>query len=125
MGGGGDLSRRKLVPSLFHLFRQHELPEAFSVIAFDRLDLDDDGYRAVMEEAVKKIDQADVFDESAWDAFDCRLFYVRGVFEDDASFVRLTERIEQIAQPTSRVYKERHLLHGDAAPGGPPGAWKK
>ncbi len=105
MGGGGDLSRRKLVPSLFHLFRQHESPEAFSVIAFDRLELDDDGYRAVMKEAVKKIDQAAVFDESAWDAFDCRLFYVGGVFEDDASFVRLTGRIAQIAQPASGSVK--------------------
>ena len=124
MGGGGDLSRRKLVPSLFHLFRQHELPEAFSVIAFDRLELDDDGYRAVMKEAVKKIDQAAVFDESAWDAFDCRLFYVGGVFEDDASFVRLTgaDRADRAAR--LGVCEERHLLHGDAATGGPPGGGK-
>ena len=67
MGGGGDLSRRKLIPSLFHLFHGNELPEVFSLLAFDRLDLDDAGYRAVMEEAVKKSD-VDAFDKATWDA---------------------------------------------------------
>ena len=29
------------MPSLFHLFREKELPDGFSIVAFDRLDLDD------------------------------------------------------------------------------------
>ncbi len=53
-GGAGDLSRRKLMPSLYHLFAENELPQAFSILAFDRLDLDDGTYRLLMEQAVKK-----------------------------------------------------------------------
>ena len=101
MGGGGDLSRRKLVPSLFHLFHENELPDTFSLVAFDRLDLDEAGYRAVMEEAVRKY-KANAFDKAIWDAFSRHLFYVCGVFEDDASFVGLKDRIGQIATPTSK-----------------------
>ncbi len=101
MGGGGDLSQRKLIPSNFHLFHENELPEVFSILAFDRLDLDDAGYRAVIEEAVKRSD-ADAFDKAAWDLFSRHLFYVRGVFENDESFEGLKGRIEQISVPTSK-----------------------
>ncbi len=106
MGGAGDLSRRKLLPALFRLFRQQELPEGFSIIALDRLDLDDASYRAMMEEAVKGTGAVGLFDETAWNAFDCRLFYLYGIFEEDATFIRLAERIEQIAQPTSKSTKD-------------------
>ncbi len=101
MGGGGDLSRRKLIPSLFHLFRGNELPEVFSLLAFDRLDLDDAGYRSVMEEAVQTCDVG-AFDKATWALFSRHLFYMRGAFEDDAGFVGLKGRIDQVAPPTSK-----------------------
>jgi glucose-6-phosphate 1-dehydrogenase len=99
--GARDLSQTKLLPSLFRLFREEELPGACSVLAFDRVDLDDDHYRAMMEEAVKRT-EGDAFDKTAWDAFSRRLSYVRGYFEDDASFTRLGECIDQLAVPASR-----------------------
>ncbi len=101
LGGGGDLSRRKLTPSLFHLFHENELPEVFSVLAFDRLDLDDAGYRAVMEEEVKTRN-GNSFDKATWDVFSRHLFYFRGIFEDDASLKELKGRIDQVAAPTSK-----------------------
>jgi glucose-6-phosphate 1-dehydrogenase len=101
MGGGGDLSRRKLMPSLFHLFHENELPEAFSILAFDRFDLVDAGYRAVMEEAVER-SSGNSFNKATWDLFSRHLFYRRGVFEDDASLEGLAERIGQITAPTSK-----------------------
>jgi hypothetical protein len=31
-GGTGDLSKRKLLPTLFHIFRENEIPRAFSIL---------------------------------------------------------------------------------------------
>ncbi len=98
LGGGGDLSRRKLIPSLFHLFREKELPRDFCVIAFDRLDLDDDRYRAMMRETVMG-SEGDGHDRLAWSAFSGRLFYVCGTFEEERSFGALRDRIGQVGPP--------------------------
>ena len=95
MGGGGDLTRRKLVPSLFHLFLEKELAGAFSVLAFDRIDLDDAGYRTLMEEAVSEYGSS-AFDVSGWAEFSRHLFYLGGRFEEDEAFERLRERIDEV-----------------------------
>ena len=67
---------------------------------------------------------ADAFDKAAWDVFSRHLFYMRGVFEDDASFDRLKERIEQVARADVEGDERRDLLHGGAAPGRAPGREK-
>ena len=110
MGGGGDLTRRKLVPSLFRLFLEKELPEAFSVLAFDRIDLDDAGYRAMMEEAVK----GSAFDASGWAEFSRHLFYVGGRFEKDEAFERLRKRIDEVGAGAPEG--TRHVVHYMAIP---------
>jgi glucose-6-phosphate 1-dehydrogenase len=111
-GGGGDLSRRKLIPSLFHLFVEKELPETFSILAFDRLELDDSGYRLLVEEAVRTAGQSP-FDEDGWDEFGRRLFYLRGSFENDADFAVLRERVDKIGMPVSGT---KHVICYMAVP---------
>ena len=106
MGGGGDLTRRKLLLSLFHLFLEKELPGAFSVLAFDRLDLDDTKYRVMMEEAVKTEGEG-FYDAAAWADFSRRLFYLAGSFEEDEAFRRLRERIREVGAGPD---KEKHVL---------------
>jgi glucose-6-phosphate 1-dehydrogenase len=105
LGGAGDLSRRKLVPSLFHLFRDNELPGEFVVIAFDRVDLDDRRYRTTMAGGVE-LTEGSTFEQTAWDAFSCRLYYVRGYFEDDGSFDELKRRISELAVPNGDAPKD-------------------
>ncbi len=100
-GGAGDLSQRKLMPSLYNLFTEDELPEAFSILAFDRLDLDDKGYRLLMEQAVKSAFQSPI-DENKWETFSRRLSYFQFRFERDGDFEGLRERIDQITVRTSK-----------------------
>jgi glucose-6-phosphate 1-dehydrogenase len=112
-GGGGDLSQRKLIPSLFHLFVEKELPGTFSLLAFDRLDLDDTGYRLLMEKAVGRATEAP-FDKAGWGEFSRRLFYLRGNFENDDDFTRLKERIDEVAVAASGA--EKHVICYMAVP---------
>ena len=40
-GAGGDLSQRLIVPALFNLYLDHQLPERFVLLGVDRQELDD------------------------------------------------------------------------------------
>jgi glucose-6-phosphate 1-dehydrogenase len=100
-GGGGDLSRRKLLPALFHLFREDELSAGFSVLGFGRLPMNDEQYRAMMKEAVREFGEEE-FDEALWNEFSQRVFFHSGHFEDDETYRGLGEKIDAIALPADR-----------------------
>ncbi len=78
-GASGDLTRKKLMPALFFLFRNGLLPKGFFVLGLARTDWDDAAFRAEMEKAVKK---AGNFDHAAWPGFSERLFYMRVDYND-------------------------------------------
>ena len=44
-GGSGDLTKRKLIPSLYQLFKQGKLPDRFAVLGLGRTDYTDESYR--------------------------------------------------------------------------------
>ncbi|OPY75425.1 MAG: Glucose-6-phosphate 1-dehydrogenase [Syntrophorhabdus sp. PtaU1.Bin153] len=104
-GGAGDLTRRKLLPSLFHLYKNDELPDGFAVLAFDKLSLDDHAYREAMKEALKTFDEEPV-DDDKWDMFAGHVHYMKGFFEDDEKFVQLRRKVFEISRPASKGLPE-------------------
>ena len=74
-GASGDLTARKLVPSLYRLDRKGRLPKEVRVIGVARSPFTDDTYREKLAEGVREHAAAD-WDESAWKAFAPRVFYV-------------------------------------------------
>ena len=50
-GASGDLTQRKLMPSLFSLACEGLLPEKFAVVGVARSELDDDGFREKVKTA--------------------------------------------------------------------------
>lgn len=52
-GATGDLARKKLLPSLFDLYKKDCLPKDFSIVGFSRKSLSDDEYRDFSKEAIK------------------------------------------------------------------------
>lgn len=53
-GGAGDLSRRKLLPTLYHLFVDNRLDEEFYIIGFGKPDYTDEQYRKIVDESIKE-----------------------------------------------------------------------
>ncbi len=105
-GGAGDLSKRKLLPSIFSLFCDKVVPDQkFSILGFARYKMSDEAYRAMMKDAVKQFGEGE-FDEEKWDQFSRRLYYLSGVFEQDQSFEDLDVKIAGIAIPDSTGGKE-------------------
>ena len=53
-GGTGDLARRKILPSLFRRFRDGQMPENACIIGAARSQLDTEGYRKLVAEALQE-----------------------------------------------------------------------
>jgi len=47
-GASGDLSKRKLIPALYHLHEEGYMPERYAVVGFSRTEMTDEAYRAKM-----------------------------------------------------------------------------
>jgi glucose-6-phosphate 1-dehydrogenase len=112
-GGAGDLSKRKLLPTLFHLFREGELSAGFSILGFGRLRVTDEQYRQMMKEAVKEFEE-DPFDEKKWDEFAGHLFFLPGHFEEDEKYAELAEKLSAISIPTEEG--KRNIIYYMAVP---------
>ena len=77
-GASGDLTRRKIIPSLYRLFTSNLLPGPFFVIGAARSPMSDSDFRNSMKEAVKS--ESKDFSESSWQTFSEMLYYTaRGV----------------------------------------------
>lgn len=112
-GGAGDLSRRKLVPALFHLFEEKALVKDFSIVGFGRNELDDEGYRAMMLEAVTGLG-GERLDGGKWNEFSRHLYFFSGPLEEEEAYGRLCEKIDLISTPEQEG--KRNVIYYMAVP---------
>ncbi len=68
-GAAGDLSLRKLIPSLFHRWRDGQIPPASKIIGVARTAIDDDQFRALARESYGKFHPAEKIDDGEWTKF--------------------------------------------------------
>ncbi|HEX5950863.1 MAG TPA: glucose-6-phosphate dehydrogenase, partial [Actinomycetota bacterium] len=94
-GVTGDLSRRKILPALYHLCRDGLLPERHAVVGFGRSDLGDDGLRALAREAIEEQARAQI-DKDAVRRLQGSLTYVRGTFDERDGFERLAATLDRL-----------------------------
>jgi glucose-6-phosphate 1-dehydrogenase len=73
-GASGDLAKRKLIPSLYHLFIDNLLPDDFCIFCTDRVAMDLNQYRDMLGVAIQEIFPDD-FKKPSWDEFSKRLYY--------------------------------------------------
>jgi glucose-6-phosphate 1-dehydrogenase len=95
-GASGDLTKRKLLPALYHLYRGHRLPARFSVVGVARSEMDDGRFRQQFVDSLREFaGLKDPKDEVAC-ALAERLHYISGGLDDAALYERLGERLEAI-----------------------------
>src|SRR3972149_5026807 len=67
-GASGDLTKRKLVPALFGLFREKLLPEGFAVLGVSRTPYTDDAFRDYLRDGTRE-SEAGKIAPASWTAF--------------------------------------------------------
>lgn len=69
-GASGDLTRRKLIPSVYRLYRQKLLPPGFFVLGVARTEMDSDRFRLLLRNEIPADCNAD-----CWSTFAARIHY--------------------------------------------------
>ncbi len=87
-GASGDLTKRKLIPSLFNLFRKGRMPKKFRIIGSGNTPFTDEQFQAHLLEALKSFASFQ-FTDQEWAAFLPNLTYKTGRYTDLADFRKL------------------------------------
>src|ERR1700694_1868052 len=81
-GASGDLTKRKLIPALYNLSREHLIPPGFSVVGFARRDLGDERFRQNLLEGINQFSRSRPAQPAIWDTFGAGITYLQGDFDD-------------------------------------------
>src|SRR5213595_3177818 len=112
-GATGDLTHRKLIPALYNLAADGDLPPAVAIVGFARRKKNDDEFRRDLEEVTRKFSRQAVRDE-IWKTFAQSIFYHQSEFEDEAGYKTLAKRLDQIDEECGT--RGNRLFYFAAAP---------
>lgn len=104
-GGTGDLSKRKLLPTLYHIFHDQNMPDEFSIIGFASSHRSDEEYRELIKKAIHDFSE-ETFDNKTWEEFSRHIFYISGDFENEQSYKNLSNRLEEITKFAKKGLRE-------------------
>jgi len=105
-GASGDLTKRKLIPALYDLYKQKLLPEKFAVLGASRSQLTDNEFRTRAEEFLPK-------DESV-DSFKKMLFYQPVLTNTADDLIPLKNRLQQLS--TDLQIEENYIFYLSTPP---------
>ncbi len=107
-GGAGDLTWRKLIPSLFELHRDGRMPKKFAIVALDRVPLSDTKLRSHLFDGVKQFSRHGDVKRTDWNEFARHIVYHQGDFGDPLTYSALEARCARFDRDwkvqTSRIF---------------------
>jgi glucose-6-phosphate 1-dehydrogenase len=94
-GATGDLTRRKLIPALYNLAADGNLPSSLAVVCFARRDKTSETFREELGEAARKFSRRPINDD-LWSRFAANIFYHQSNFQDQAGYDSLAREMDAI-----------------------------
>jgi glucose-6-phosphate 1-dehydrogenase len=136
-GASGDLTARKLIPALYHLFAEKQLPSPIRIIGFARREKSHDAWREELKAGLEKFSRSKRVDQAVWAAFATNIFYCQGEFSEASAYQKLGEQLNsfgneqlknnlvfylstspsQFAEIVEHLSKARLLRRDEAGPG--------
>ena len=101
-GASGDLTARKLIPALYHLFKEKQMPATFRVIGFARREKTDALWRQELRMALDQFSRTKPVDEAVWTAFAEHIHYCVGDLTDAAAYKKLGDQLASFGDPALR-----------------------
>lgn len=93
-GASGDLTARKLIPALYHLYLEKLLPNPFRIVGFARRPKSHDAWRDELLQDWQKNARVKDINPEDWKAFAANLFYCEGEFEDGRAYKKLARQLD-------------------------------
>ncbi len=97
-GGGGDLTQRKLIPALYNLRLDRQLPERFAIVGVARRQIDNEAFRQRLRQGVALFSRRGIEDESDWNEFAASLSYLSEDVSNPASGLALSTCLQKIEE---------------------------
>ena len=107
-GAGGDLARRKLIPSLYNLACVGCMHPGFEVLGTGRRSLSDQQFRDQMHDATAHAADTRDFSEPGWESFQKRLHFLTGNFDDPQFYAKLRDTLAAMRRSGS---SSNHLFY--------------
>ncbi len=95
-GASGDLTVRKLMPSLFSLASEELLPESFAVVGVARSELDNESFRQKVQDGIQKYSRYKPDVSNFGDKFAGNIFYHRANYDTPADYRALAKLLAKI-----------------------------
>jgi glucose-6-phosphate 1-dehydrogenase len=108
-GGAGDLTWRKLIPSLFDLHRDGRMPRRFAIMAVDRAAFREAQVYKLFLDGVNRFSPNGKAKRRDWTHFAAHVTYQQGDFKDPATYAQLTKRCGQLEKEWK--VKADHVFH--------------
>lgn len=94
-GATGDLTHRKLVPALYNLAVDGDLPRPIKVVGFARRPKSDEEFRQDLERLNREVSRQG-HDETLWETYSQSVSYHQGAFQDEEAYRSLAQRLDAI-----------------------------
>ncbi|MBP83523.1 MAG: glucose-6-phosphate dehydrogenase [Verrucomicrobiales bacterium] len=106
-GATGDLTHRKLIPALYNLVADGDLPAGLRVVGFARREKSDEVFRESLKALNKEVSRQG-HDEDLWEQFSQSITYHQSTFTDEDGYKALKERLDAMekdgASPNRMYY---------------------
>lgn len=107
-GSTGDLTSRKLIPALFHLFDADLLPDTFAVVGIGRKPFDDQSYCEHLGQKIREY-VGSSFDQAIWEKLAQRIHYLQGDIDQPSTYDALNRLLDTIDQ--QRLTENNYLFY--------------
>ncbi len=94
-GASGDLTQRKLVPSLYQLKQERRLPPELTIVGVARREWSDEHFREQMRIGIEEF-SGGIGSEEIWENFAEGLFYCSGNIDDPESYEKLKSLLAEL-----------------------------
>ena len=108
-GASGDLTHRKLIPSLCNLYCKGRLPRGLNIVGVARRQLSDEDFRESLYRAMQEGDGF-IANPQEWQDFSSHIFYIPGDVSSPAGLERLQRRLSEMENSSGQAAHRLYYL---------------
>jgi glucose-6-phosphate 1-dehydrogenase len=94
-GGTGDLTLRKLIPALYNLAHEGNLPDKFAIVGISRKSMSNQNYRNKFMPSIEKFSRYS-FNQKVWDTFSNNIYFYSLDVNDEQAYLPFKDFLANI-----------------------------